>query len=177
MATAPNLVADVIWQPPTRTATEEGRGACYGLRPPPHPGTGWRLLSGLTSCQPPPWSAGHIPCPAAFWELDSLPRLGLARSRVPAVADWERSDSLSPSSPGFPPRQILVQTPCALPSLPPKPRPRDCSSRSAAHRAQDCVGGRRGSLGSPCPAVVLPTPTVNTREVDSEFLLLPNPAV
>lgn len=119
MATAPNLAADVIWQPPTRTATEEGRGASYGLRPPPHPGTGWRLLSGLTSCQPPPWSAGHIPCPAAFWELKSLPRLGLARTRVPAVADWERSDSFSLSSPGFPPRR----DPSPMFSLPSHPNP------------------------------------------------------
>lgn len=92
------------------------------------------------------------------------------------MADWERSDSLSLSSPGFPPRRDPSPMPCVLPSLPPKPKSRDSSTRSAAHRAQDRVGGRRGNHGSPCPAVVLcitvfplPTHTVKTREVDGEF--------
>ena len=93
MATAPNPVADVMPQ----LREQGGRGAA--VRPgTPHPGTGRRRPGGLTSCRPPPWSAGHIPRTAAHWKPVASPGLGLAEALVGAAAsEGPRSDSATSS--------------------------------------------------------------------------------
>lgn len=94
------------------------------------------------------------------------------------MADWERSDSLSLSSPAFPPKHSLIQNSVCSPPSHPKPGP-GTAHPLCCPQDPDRVGGRRGSHASPCPAVVLcssitvflflPTPTVNTRMVDSAW--------
>ena len=109
----------------------------------PHPGTGRRRLGGLTSCRPPPWSAGHIPGTAAHWKPCGLLRLGRAEALVRAAAARGRSDSAASSPPAFPPGKDPAQRPVC------SPHPHPFSGiplQLLTHKPQDREGGLKWKL-------------------------------
>lgn len=98
----------------------------------PHPGTGRRLAGGLTSCRPPPESAGHIPGCAARppWARPTVARGGSLR------------DSAAP--PTF---FLLNQT--RSPACSPLPHPRPVSQDGIAGSKWEELGQGRGCLSLP----------------------------
>ena len=148
MATAPNLAADVMPQ----LREQGGRGAAVWPGT-PHPGTGRRRPSGLTSCRPPPWSAGHIPRTAAHWKTCGLPRAGSSRGASRSCSQrGARSDSATSSLPAFPPREDPARCPVCSPH--PHPFP-GTPLQLLPHRTQDKEGGLKWEMSLLSPWTIL----------------------